>query len=191
LDTETTGLDPEKDDILEIAFVIFKHSPTADIEIIDSFSSFVNFGGEILPYITAINNITEADVKKAPPVGEVLDKTFERLSNLFVFAHNARFDLSMLLKYDQRFSHIKFIDSRKLAEFVLPGLKQLFADGAYRQVMLQNIFGVTNERQHAALPDATALAHIVDTLLKVARSRRDFNLLNFVITKGKQKRKED
>ena len=61
LDTETTGLDPEKDRIVELGAVLFeKGIPT------NTFRSYVNPGIEISEEVSAINHISNELLQTAP-----------------------------------------------------------------------------------------------------------------------------
>ncbi len=67
LDLETTGLDPERDAIIEIGAVRFKDGRELDV-----FSTFVNPGRSIPPYITELTGIRTSDVADAPSLREAL-----------------------------------------------------------------------------------------------------------------------
>jgi len=62
LDLETTGLNPDKDAIIEVGAVKFR-----DGEIVEEFTTLVNPGRPIPPEITMITRITDRDVLSAPP----------------------------------------------------------------------------------------------------------------------------
>jgi DNA polymerase-3 subunit epsilon len=57
LDLETTGLNPDKDAIIEVGAVKFR-----DGEIVEEFTTLVNPGRPIPPEITMITGITDRDV---------------------------------------------------------------------------------------------------------------------------------
>lgn len=70
IDTETTGLDPKKDKIVEIAVIKVK-----DGKIIDRWSSFLDWGVPIPAEATAIHGITDEMVKGNDPLN-VLSRFF-------------------------------------------------------------------------------------------------------------------
>lgn len=91
IDVETTGLDLEKDEIIELAMIAFTYSLDGRIfEVGDTFQSFQEPSAPISPEITRITGITDAMV-----AGHKIDvddvATFAGPAAL-VIAHNAAFD---------------------------------------------------------------------------------------------------
>src|SRR5512136_469305 len=69
LDLETTGLDPQRDAIIEIGAVKFRGD-----EILDIFATLVNPARSIPPKITDLTGIADQDVVPAPRLFEVLPR---------------------------------------------------------------------------------------------------------------------
>jgi DNA polymerase III epsilon subunit-like protein len=67
LDLETTGLDPTLDAVIEIGAVRF-HGPRVEAE----WSSLVNPGRPLPPYISQLTGITDAMLASAPRLSRVL-----------------------------------------------------------------------------------------------------------------------
>ena len=92
-DVETTGLSPTDDAIVELSFVEIDE----DFNKVSEFSTKVNPQRPICPAASAVHGIIDADVVKAPLLGEMLQVYgagyFE---DVFLIAHNARFDHSFL-----------------------------------------------------------------------------------------------
>ena len=66
VDVETTGLDPQKDEIIELAMVPFTYGPDGQIyEVRDSFQSFRQPTSPISSEITKITGITNEMVANA------------------------------------------------------------------------------------------------------------------------------
>ena len=61
VDTETTGLDPSRDQLIEIAACILRGP-----EVVEHFQTFVNPGRPIPAEITELTGITQEDVDGAP-----------------------------------------------------------------------------------------------------------------------------
>ena len=119
-DTETTGIKPDKDKIIEIA----AYDPVLD----KTFSSLINPKVPIPKESTAIHNITDDMVKDAPDFQKVGKNFIDFCSgDIVLIAHNNdAFDKKFL---DQEFerSNIsqpewKFIDSLKFARKYRPDL---------------------------------------------------------------------
>ncbi|RMG43552.1 MAG: hypothetical protein D6732_00005, partial [Methanobacteriota archaeon] len=83
VDIETTGLDYQKDSIIEVAAVRFH-----DGMIVDTFNSMVNPHRPIPEHITRITGITSEDVYDAPSFEEIADDILSFVDNYPIIAHN-------------------------------------------------------------------------------------------------------
>ena len=103
LDTETTGLDPETCDLVEIAYVVVSYDKTTGrADIGGSFETYVNPGVPIPPEVSAIHHIIDEDVEGAPSPAEAVEMLRTSLAHHGVHviaAHNARFDEAFILKH--------------------------------------------------------------------------------------------
>ncbi len=90
-DTETTGLAPSRDRIIELAAVRF-----IDGEPVELFSSLVNPEREIPPEISELNIITDDMVTDAPTISQILPAFEEFIGDDILIAHNIEFDLKFL-----------------------------------------------------------------------------------------------
>lgn len=91
IDIETTGLDPENDKIVEIAY-----TDVVDGVISGTYSQLINPGISIPYSASAINHITDSDVADAPLIDDIDWDKYK--SHLFV-AHNAPFDSGFIKRY--------------------------------------------------------------------------------------------
>jgi DNA polymerase III epsilon subunit family exonuclease len=86
LDTETTGIDPNTDRIVEIGIVkVTKNG-------VEEFNQLVNPGFPIPPGAMAVHNITDEMVKDAPTMRDLAARIREFIGDLPIAAHNAKFD---------------------------------------------------------------------------------------------------
>ena len=92
-DLETTGLDSNNNEIIEIAAVKFKGG-----EYHSEFSTLVKPKIEIPKSITKITNITNSMVSNAPFIEEVLDDFINFVNHGNLIAHNIDFDLGFINK---------------------------------------------------------------------------------------------
>ena len=92
-DLETTGLDTNKNEIIEIAAVKFKGG-----EYHSEFSTLVKPKNDIAKSITKITNITNSMVSNAPLIEEVLDDFINFVNHGNLIAHNIDFDLGFINK---------------------------------------------------------------------------------------------
>lgn len=103
VDVETTGLDPAKDDIIELAMVPFRYSLDGIIvDVGEPFDRLREPAAPIPPTITALTGITDVMVG-----GQRIDPeevTQFALSAAVVIAHNAAFDRKFLERFCPSFS---------------------------------------------------------------------------------------
>ena len=87
-DTETTGLYPWRDKIIEIGAVRFR-----DGEPVETFHSMIDPEIHIPEMVTQINHITDDMVAGAPTAGEVMAAFDEFAGTDDIVGHNIDFDL--------------------------------------------------------------------------------------------------
>lgn len=156
LDFETTGLDFEKDKIIEIAALRFK-----DKTVVDKFVMLVNPQKRIPPIVVRKTGINNAMVKDKPTINEVLPRLLQFIGEDPIVAHNASFDLSFL-KYNVVLFHGKDIIRNPVVD-TLELSKQLFSNydiGNYRLETVAKHIGINVENLHRAEADAYAAAQI-------------------------------
>lgn len=98
-DTETTGLLPHRDDIVQIgALRIVNLRPLPGEEL----DTFVNPGRPIPARATEVHRITDAMVSDAPPLGEAAHALHMLARDAVIVAHNAPFDMAFLHRHAQQ-----------------------------------------------------------------------------------------
>lgn len=160
IDTETTGLSPARDRIIELGVV------TTD----DSFREISRFSTLIKPGRKKITNsqihgITDEMVANAPSFSEVCTAFAKRIDGLHLLAHNAKYDSKMLLAEFERAGkelegdlYLPFIDTIQI-------IKQL-TKGPYSLESLAKRNGIRNSRAHAAVDDAATTAAVLRALTR-------------------------
>ena len=160
VDLETTGLDPEWCDILEVAALKVENG-----QVIGSFSELINPGYDIPDFITELTGITDEMVAAARSVDEVLPDYFGFLGDSVLMAHNANFDINFLydgaVKLNSTFFTNSFVDTLRLARKAYPDdrnnrIKDIVArenldgSGAHRALndchLLKNIYDIMREQ---------------------------------------------
>ena len=91
VDLETTGGNPQKTRIIEIAIVVHNGR-----QVIEEFSSLVNPGESIPPFIQGMTGISNEMVAEAPTFAGIHDKVLKLTENKIFVAHNVRFDYGVL-----------------------------------------------------------------------------------------------
>ena len=92
IDLETTGLDPQRDRIVE--FAVLRVRPDGDVRVT---GSHLNPGIPIPPAATAIHGIRDEDVAKSPRFADIANELFDMLSKDDLAGYNLKkFDLPLL-----------------------------------------------------------------------------------------------
>ena len=145
LDLETTGLDLEFDEIIEIGAVRFDENG-----VLDTFQTLVNPGRPISPPVVTLTGITDEAVRAAPQVWAVAPKLEEFLGDSPVVGQNVLgFDVLFLRRAGVRHSENVY-DTHLLAEMLMPGLAE------YGLAALCERFEIPFRARHRADADAEA-----------------------------------
>lgn len=153
LDTETTGLNPNQDKIIEIAAQKYHGG-----QLVDTFASFVNPEREIPARITKLTGIRQKDVSGAPTFREIAPRLRDFIGELPVVAHNAKFDADFVAKACAMAGvgiQLNYIDTVRLAKWCLPPQQD------YKLETLIAQFGLLDHSQdHRALSDVIATENL-------------------------------
>ncbi len=156
LDIETTGLDPQKDAIIEIGAVRFSGR-----RVEGEWSTLIHPGRPIPPYITQLTGITDQMVLQAPPIKAVLRDLADFVGDAPILGHNISFDLSFLRRQGI-FRDNEMVDTYEMASVLLPGA------GRYNLGALAQALGVLLPATHRALDDAQATRGVYLRLMEEA-----------------------
>ena len=166
LDLETTGLDADRDTILEIGAVRFRGD-----EVLDTFETFVNPGRAIPDHIQRLTGIRPRQVERAPSFAVIAGEFAEFLGTNPVVGHNVQFDLRFLASHRLPVANAAY-DTMDLATVFLPRSRR------YSLKHLADYFGV-ELRNHRALDDAIGGKELFVRLLRLA-GEQDGGLLAYV-----------
>jgi ATP-dependent DNA helicase DinG len=142
LDLETTGLDPDRDAVIEIGAVRFQ-----DARVESEWASLVNPGRPLPPFITQLTGITDDMLANAPRIQRVVSDLAEFVGDDPILGHNIAFDVSFMRRLGL-FELNETIDTYDLASVLLPDA------GRYRLASLASSLGVPVPQSHRALDDA-------------------------------------
>lgn len=167
-DTETTGLTPSRDRIIELAAIKVQSGVA-----ISRFHSYVNPERVIPAEASAINHITNEMVKNAPKISEVLPAFEEFVGENILIAHNLEFDLKFLfysgsILLDTKRKYIDTLQqSKKMLKKSPTGVNCFWRNevGDYKLETLCSYFNITLSDQHSALGDVYATTRLFATLV--------------------------
>ena len=185
IDLETTGLDFEKDEIIEVALVRFENG--VEGESVDYLVKPTSV--TLRPFIESLTGISNADLENAEPFAAVAQKIYSFIGDLPIVAHNAMFDSKFLkqtfAKVGISFDNHPVWDSLTVSRIAYQNVPN------HRLDTLVQELGIERSRAHRALPDAIACGELfvmaidkiqnsdpwlVEALAKIARGS-DWSLL--------------
>lgn len=166
LDTETTGLSPEKDQMVEIGIITVKNG-----EITNEYTSLIKPTIPISSEATAINGISESDLRDAPQLEDVIPDVVSRIKNQIVVGHNVTFDLAFVsraISDHTEIASISYIDTVKVARNCIPGK-------SYRLQSLANRLCLDTGNAHRALDDAKTANNLLQYCIrKMTTDEKEF-----------------
>ena len=149
VDLETTGLNPECDEIIELAALKVRNGKVAG-----TFQQLVRPEFGIVDFIEELTGISNEMVAEAPIIADVLPSFLDFVGNDIVLGHNVAFDINFIYDYSSRVLGRRFgndfVNTIRIAKKVVPGLD------CYRLAPLCDFFGIEAEGFHRALADCAA-----------------------------------
>lgn len=162
VDLETTGFDPRKDRIVQMAAVVVDGRGT----VVDSWDTVVRpenpdkyeHGAE------HVHGISREMVEQGMPLRDALDRIWTLAEGRVFTAHNARFDISFLEAESQRVGLDRQVD-RHIDTLELSRRADREKLRKHSLQALCDHYGIERERAHEALSDARATASILLRLI--------------------------
>lgn len=159
IDFETTGTDPEHDEIIELGAVQVR-----DGQLGEHFDCIVSPAKPIPHIVTRLTGISTADCDGQPPLSSVFPEFLHFLGDEPIVAHNAPFDLSFLNRQlkERGLRTIQGVvfDTLELSRIILPRLKN------HQLPTLLQFFSISSTIRHRACADAEHTAKLFLTLLE-------------------------
>lgn len=155
-DLETTGLDAQKDAIIEIGAVKFQGGRT-----LDTFQSLVNPQRRISPFIASLTGIRQRDLDRADTIERVAASFIAFVGASPLIAHNADFDLGFLRSSGIELTN-PVVDTYDLAYVVRPDSPSYSLENMAQHLELPH------DSPHRALDDALAAKMLFLSLLEDA-----------------------
>ncbi|MBA3058291.1 MAG: DNA polymerase III subunit epsilon [Gammaproteobacteria bacterium] len=165
LDLETTGGNPVIDRITEIAAVRIENGQE-----VARWSTLVNPGCSISPFIQRLTGISNAMVRSAPSFEAVAPRLLELLGGAVLVAHNVRFDHGFLLHELARLDvalRVKTLCTVRLSRLLYPQHKGHGLDA------LMQRHGISTLERHRAMGDV----EVMQAWLLIARQEHGAQLL--------------
>lgn len=157
IDVETTGSNPLRDRIIEIALIRTDGA--------GEFSSLVSPGRTLPQFISALTGITDHDLSDAPSFDEIAPEIADLLEGAVFVAHNARFDYAFVRNEFKRLGitiSAPTLCTVRLSRKLYPKFRKHGLDS----IIERNGFSV--DQRHRALDDA----RVVEAFLEIAREEK-------------------
>ncbi|MFZ5816660.1 MAG: helicase C-terminal domain-containing protein [Bacillota bacterium] len=175
IDVETTGIDPERDQLIEIGAVRYEEGRERA-----ALSQLIDPGIPIPLRIQNLTGIHPGMLQGKPSVAQVVPALKELIGDLPLVAHNASFDMGFLTAAFARQGLTlpnRVYDTAELARVALPRAKN------HRLNTLARLLEARLEQHHRAEDDARACGQIFLALLSQI-GRMDVGLLRFILGVG-------
>jgi len=175
IDLETTGLDPEIHEIIEVGCIIVRQIPREGmgptVEVAEEFVFKVRpeHIEDADPEALAINGYSEEGWKDARPLKEVLEILAKKTKGTIMVGQNVTFDwvflekafVQMDIKPRMHFHRIDLIPMAFVKLYNDPNAQKFSLEA------LAQYFGVTNKKAHTALSDTRTTFEIYKKILDI------------------------
>ncbi len=164
LDLEATGMDPNRDEVIEIGAVKFRGD-----KIIDRFEELVRPTRSISLGIQTLTGLTNDELKRAPLFATVAPRLRDFVRQAPIVGQSVEMDIEMLQAAGLRFPNVRY-DTFELATVLLPELP------AYNLGTIATTLGVEVPSKHRAVADAETTMAVFNRLVERADEFDDATL---------------
>jgi predicted DnaQ family exonuclease/DinG family helicase len=164
LDLEATGMDPARDEVIEIGAVKFRGDA-----VIARFEALVRPSGPISLGIQSLTGLSNEQLRSAPLFASVAPKLRDFVKQAPIVGQSVDMDLSMLEAAGLRFTNTRY-DTFELATVLLPELP------AYNLGTIAKVLGVEVPQKHRAVADAETTMAVFNRLVERAEMFDDETL---------------
>jgi predicted DnaQ family exonuclease/DinG family helicase len=158
LDLETSGIDPKRDDIIEVAMIRYENGKE-----VARYDDLIKIDYKLPEIITIITGITDKDLEEN---GQGRDKVFAEVEKVirgaYIVGHNVNFDVSFLREKGIDLDVPGYIDTIPIAQILLP------EHASYSLESLSDDLNITHKNRHRAMGDVEATLDLFKYLWKKA-----------------------
>jgi len=183
-DTETTGLSPQTDDVVQIAAVRVVNGRIITGE---TFDTHVNPGRPIPAASTQVHGVTDEHVANAPDFAKVGRAFHDFARGSVLVAHNAPFDIAFLKRFEGEMNVVwrnRVLDTVLLSAVCFGTTEQHSLDALCERLSIN----IPVALRHTALGDAVATAEAFTKLIPVLESRSIDTLKDVIAECGRHER---
>jgi DNA polymerase III epsilon subunit-like protein len=184
LDTETSGMNPKKDNIIEMGAILCSMNESGKTQVIDTFSELISINYPLEEVVTQITGITQTDLNAAPSRNKVqekwgdwLEKNFNETEDQLVLVGHS------LLDFDHKFLleegwylplNYKCCDTVILSKITYPHFSAVNLDYLRQKLELTKNFNsiISQEKEmraHRALYDTASTVFLLERIIESLR----------------------
>jgi len=181
IDVETTGLDREKDDIIQLAGIISANGQR------ETFNFNIRSDVELSEGAYMAHRKTQEEIASYPSSSEIFPqfmellskhvKKYDRADKFFFIGYNAGFDMDFVREWFKKndesyfgsWFHFPPLDVMQMANFHLIGKRHMMKNFRLTTVY-EEIMGKTFPDAHDALADITATSELLDEIMRRQKS---------------------
>lgn len=152
LDTETTGLTPGSNEIIEIGMLRIRNG-----KIVSRYSQLIHPEQRIVPFITSLTGISNEMVAGMPSLEDVRKDVFDFIGDDVILGHNILFDLKFMNAGFQTEIVNDYMDTLQFARKLFPELSHHRLSDLSRYLHLSN-------NEHRALADCVTTYELYETI---------------------------
>ncbi len=141
LDIEATGMDPERDEIIEVAAIKFR-----DEQVLQRFETLVQPRRPVPLSVSSLTGLTMRDLRRAPTFPQIAPRLRQFVRNHPIVGQSPEYDLQMLAAHGLELRNPVY-DTFRLATILLPDLP------AYSLASIAARLGISVAQQHRAMAD--------------------------------------
>lgn len=153
IDTETTGLSAQRDQIVEISAVKIR-----DKHIVDRFTSLVNPQIAIPKKATDIHGITDQMVANQPTIDKVLPAFLDFIDGEILVGHNITYDLRMINSYLAENINHQLVDTMLVSRKKLPQLDN------HKLITIIKHYNLGDNQDHRSMSDCLYTYQVYEAL---------------------------
>ncbi|MDH5597247.1 MAG: exonuclease domain-containing protein, partial [Candidatus Peregrinibacteria bacterium] len=156
LDLETSGIDPKRDDIIEVAMIRYENGKE-----VARYDDLIKIDYKLPEIITIITGITDQDLEEK---GKDRDTVFAEVEKMvkgaYIVAHNINFDVGFLRAKGLELNILGELDTIPLAQILMPEA------ASYSLESLSDDLGISHKNSHRAMGDVEATLDLLKILWK-------------------------
>jgi len=167
LDCESTGLDPEKDRIIEIAAARFTFA-----QVLQKFESLIDPECDIPETSQEIHKITKEMIEGKPKIGQVLPDLLKMIEGHILIGHGIMFDMTLIAAEARRnqiptkIQQSPYFDTLRMA--------RLYGESPVNSLQrLREHFNIEPEGAHRAMSDVIVNIEVFKQLAKPYKTTAD------------------